>query len=1157
MISDEILAVVEAIRAGARDEFGRLVELLKTATGGAPEAILELLNSTESILRRAAISLACVSTDDRVLQRVADIAADRDAMVRFGLAEAIQSHSTWQNLAVVEQLLNDSDGDVRRVAAAICAQRGVFHDRLLRLLQNDDNWRVRENAAAGLRDAPSTDVLGPLVERIGLDSDADVARICAQTAEYHLQNFAGALDWLRPNVALANQAMAAVQANSAYGLRRLGEWLKKYCAEHVDAEQLEKFGTVLTRPSELSNLPRSHLQEEYVTILRQAIEQRQSVALLGDSGVGKTAAVYELAHRLSAENPPWHVLQMTPADFMTGTHYLGEWETRLNDLLAAIRVPKRVVLYVPNFSELLWVGRSSNSSVNVAMSLVPHIERGELRLIGEGTGEAFQTGLGSVASLARAFRTVKMLPADAPATQQIVEAVAAESNRELPLPLIHRLLDLAEYYGGSAVLPGRALLVLRRLLSEIRETHRSVDVRDILNAIHESTGMPTDLLDDEIPLQAREVRSFFEERVMGQPEAVDAAVDLVTLIKARLTDPSKPFGVLLFVGPTGVGKTELARAMAEYCFGDANRLTRFDMSEFASYESYERLIGRGAQPGLLTSVVNERPFSIILLDEIEKGHPNVFDLCLQIFDAGRLTDGQGKKADFRHTVIILTSNVGNSAPMSPSIGFSGSEKTGHSPTAPHRDLFQAFRPEFLNRIDRIVHFRPLSQETAERIARREVQRVLQRSGIRQRNLIVEIDPGLLVPLLNEGYSPTFGARPLKRTVERMVLQPLARSIACGELRDGSVVRLAMRNGSVRVDIVVADQPEREKPLSPPSKITTLRSEARQLETRCAGLREQAASLSRIKSTMLSRMAESRFWDNAEEAQRVSDHIYRCDTVLSRLEELSDAVRVFAESLCQQDVPRGSAPRIQDRLRGLEVEIAQFEYLASNRDPKYLGDAVLMLNKVGSRGKRLDGVEKLARMYIALAARHKYEVQVLDDSQPDSGEDNIALRIDGAGAYSLLARECGLHQLNRGDADREIVRVRCVLLDPCLPRLDADIESRPLKKCRSRIIERKHEVTVVDRTTGESFAAWTAAFDDKTGDPLAPLILARREMLRQTAEATVVRKYRLGPNRFVKDLRTGLRSGRVDAILKDGELDAFLIPLGSDQNTSPAEGVSQR
>src|SRR5207302_2526740 len=300
----------------------------------------------------------------------------------------------------------------------------------------------------------------------------------------------------------------------------------------------------------------------------------------------------------------------------------------------------------------------------------------------------------------------------------------------------------------------------------------------------------------------------------------------------------------LFVGPTGVGKTELARALAELLFGDPARMARLDMSEYATYEAYERLIGQGANPGLLTSTVRERPFTVLLLDEIEKAHLNVFDLCLQIFDAGRLTDAQGRTADFRRTIIVLTSNVGGRIATEAPVGFGRGVPKAPDSQVTMRELSRSFRPEFLNRIDRIVQFRPLSAETAEKIARREVARVLERSGITRRKLVVDVDPAVLPLLLREGYSPAYGARPLKRTVERLVLLPVARAIAVGEAAPGSILRLVSRSN--RVEVAIEPPETGETPIpehAPPSaRAASVHEQVTQLRQQWTGLREKAAPL---------------------------------------------------------------------------------------------------------------------------------------------------------------------------------------------------------------------------------------------------------------------------------------------------------------------------
>src|SRR5581483_4989809 len=406
---------------------------------------------------------------------------------------------------------------------------------------------------------------------------------------------------------------------------------------------------------------------------------------------------------------------------------------------------------------------------------------------------------------------------------------------------------------------------LKAAIKTEKESGSPPVLRDILKILSKSTGIPVDLLDDASPLEGPAVRAFFESRIIGQTEAVDAVVDLITLIKAGLTDPQKPFGVFLFVGPTGVGKTELARALAEFIFGDPARLKRFDMSEFANMDGFTRLIGGRNENGLLTDAVRQHPFSVVLLDEIEKGHQNVFDLCLQIFDAGRLTDGHGRLVDFRRTIVILTSNVGATAISQP-VGFVAAPSAAvDNPDKDRtfRELSRLFRPEFINRLDRIIEFRPLSVQVAEQIAKREVDVVVQRSGIRRRQLVVEVDPSVISLLVLEGYSPHFGARPLKRTVERFLLLPLARAMAAGSLDPGSVLRLREHKG--RVEAIVAVRPPAARPAetlsnapAPARRALAAREQLADLHQRYAALADAVQPLADRKSELLVRTQQSDF-----------------------------------------------------------------------------------------------------------------------------------------------------------------------------------------------------------------------------------------------------------------------------------------------------------
>jgi ATP-dependent Clp protease ATP-binding subunit ClpA len=551
-------------------------------------------------------------------------------------------------------------------------------------------------------------------------------------------------------------------------------------AEDDDEEEkktaLQQVGTLLV-PEQLAA---AYEVDDAVKQVADALTAKppQSVLLVGPSGVGKTAVLRELVRRKATLNlaaAPF--FQTSGSRIVAGQCGFGMWEKRCQDLVKDA-VKRRAVVHVGSLAELMDVGKSEFNPTGIATFLRPAIARGELLCVAECTSEQLPLIEKENPQLPDAFRHVTVEEPDAEKGKRILAAFAADHRRREPTsPALAAIDRLHRRYATYSAYPGRPLRFLHNL---VRDGERGTPVSelDVYAGFTRETGLPREIIDPDEALDLTATHDWFSSRVVGQPEAVGIVVDLLATIKAGLTRANRPIASLLFIGPTGVGKTELAKAVAEYLFGSRDRLTRFDMSEYADPISVRRLVGTGfGTEGLLTAKVREQPFCVLLLDEVEKAHASAFDLLLQALGEARLTDAGGRLADFRNTVVILTSNLGAESFRSGTPGFASGTPTVADAKAHFTKAVEKFlRPEMFNRLDRVVPFGSLPADVIRAIADREWQKVLRRDGVRFRDAAVTTGDGLLDHLAAVGFDPRYGARPLKRAMERELLAPLAKQM---------------------------------------------------------------------------------------------------------------------------------------------------------------------------------------------------------------------------------------------------------------------------------------------------------------------------------------------------------------------------------------------
>ncbi|RKT87997.1 ATP-dependent Clp protease ATP-binding subunit ClpC [Saccharopolyspora antimicrobica] len=590
--------------------------------------------------------------------------------------------------------------------------------------------------------------------------------------------------------------------------------------------RLDEFGLDLT---ELARAGRLDPVVGRDTEIEQAIEvlgrrSKNNPVFVGDPGVGKTAIVEGLARRIVEGAVPWsladvRVISLDLAGMVAGAKYRGEFEQRFRDVMAEIRANRdSVLVFIDELHSIVGAG-AGEGSMDAGTMLKPALARGELRLIGATTVEEYRKHVEKDPALERRFAPIMVDEPSVADTIVVLEGLRERYQRHhrvrIDASALSAAAELSQRYIADRFLPDKAVDLLDQACSRVR-LRRGGEVRE--SAVFEPTVVADDVADvvasrTGIPVadvSAADVERLLgleeqlRSRVVGQDAAVASVAEAVRRARAGLADPDRPIGSFLFLGPTGVGKTELARALAQALFGDVQRLLRLDMGEFQEKHTVSRLVGAPpgyvgyGEAGQLTDRVRRQPYSVVLLDEVEKAHPDVFNTLLQVLDAGRLTDSQGRLVDFRNVVVIMTSNIG--ADRIIDAGADASE----SALVVLEELRTFFRPEFINRIDDVVVFRPLGSVQLRRIASLLLERTAEQLAAKGVRLAVS-DAGLDW-LVERGYQPEFGARPLRRVIARELDNRLASMVLGASVSAGDQVSVDVVDGELSLTVSTLWEP---------------------------------------------------------------------------------------------------------------------------------------------------------------------------------------------------------------------------------------------------------------------------------------------------------------------------------------------------------------
>lgn len=585
--------------------------------------------------------------------------------------------------------------------------------------------------------------------------------------------------------------------------------------EEQKGSALDEFGYDITKAAREGKLDPLVGREDEISRVIQILGRRRknNPMLVGDPGVGKSAIVEGIALKIiNGDIPPVladkRLISLDLGSIVAGTKYRGDFEKRLKSIINEVAASPDVILFIDEFHTIVGAGGASGS-LDAANMLKPALARGDIQCIGATTMDEFRKIVEKDGALDRRFQKIVVEHTDITHTISILGRLKANYEKHHNViftdEAIEACVRMSDRYISDRCLPDKAIDAMDEAGSMVRLKNPKktgvVTAEDVAEIISKMTGIPSGRVAEGESARLMKMRDKISHRIIGQDEAIDKVVRAIQRNRAGIKDPGKPIGTFIFFGPTGVGKTQLAKSLAEYLFDSEDNMIRLDMSEYMEKFNVSRLIG--APPGYvgfeeggqLSERVRRKPYCVVLLDEIEKAHPDVFNLLLQVMDEGRLTDSNGRTVSFRNTIVIMTSNVGSREldEYGSGVGFNtaGRNVQVNRRTVLEKAVKKAFPPEFINRVDEQVFFNPLTKEDIGKIIDIELKGL--KARVKDAGFELNVTPAAKRFVADAGYDPSYGARPLKRAIQKYIEDPVSEHIITDRMFGGG-----HGNGKLRV-----------------------------------------------------------------------------------------------------------------------------------------------------------------------------------------------------------------------------------------------------------------------------------------------------------------------------------------------------------------------